>query len=56
MCDSINKGTLRKVKNVFICSPIQPSFAQILVKGATLGLARDLNLEWLPGAQGDVPS
>ena len=28
----------------------------ILIKGATLGLARDLTLEGFPGVQGDVPS
>ena len=29
--------------------------AHILIKGAILGLARDLYLEGLPDAQGDVP-
>ena len=28
----------------------------ILIKGAILGLARDLTLEGFPGVQGDVPS
>ena len=28
----------------------------ILIKGAILGLARDLTLEGLPGVQGEVPS
>ena len=28
----------------------------ILIKGAILGLARDLTLEGFPGIQGDVPS
>ena len=28
----------------------------IYVKGAILGLARDLNLEGIPGVHGDVPS
>ena len=37
-------------------SPYGSRKEDILIKGAILGLARDLSIEELPGVQGDVPS